>query len=111
MRRGPSHRPKPTNSHVEELIPLSNGSNQGGDDGRTAGIPDPSTASRACGKERRTGTGGVRSVPGWHSGGSACMVDSTVSRDDVWVQSRSGGRDSVRKGKRRSWLRIGKRAG
>ena len=42
MRRGPSHRPKPTNSHVEELIPLSNGSNQGGDDGRTAGIPDPS---------------------------------------------------------------------
>ena len=47
MRRGPSHRPKPTNSHVEELIPLSNGSNQGGDDGRTAGIPDPSKNAEA----------------------------------------------------------------
>src|SRR6478672_1911577 len=110
MRRGPSHRPKPTNSHVEELIPLSNGNNQGGGDGRTAGIPDPSTAARACGKERRTGTVGLRSIPGWHGGGSACMVDGTVNRDDVWVQSRSGGRDSVRKGKRRSRLRLGRRA-
>jgi hypothetical protein len=29
------------------------------------------------------------------------MVDSTLSRDDVWVQSRSGASDSIRKGKLR----------
>jgi hypothetical protein len=42
---------------------------------------------------------------------AACMVDSAVNRDELWVQSRSGASDSIRKGKRRSWLRVGKRAG
>ena len=33
---------------------------------------------------------------------AACMVDSAVNRDELWVQSRSGASDSIRKGKRRS---------
>ena len=36
---------------------------------------------------------------------------STVPSASVWVQSRSGASDSIRKGKLRRWFRVGKRAG
>ena len=37
------------------------------------------------------------SIHGCHGAG-ACMVDSAVNRDELWVQSRSGASDSIRKG-------------
>src|SRR6476619_3553126 len=70
IRRGPSHQPKPTNSHVEELIPLSNGSNQGGDDGRRNSRSLNSCASL---RKRTSNRHGWLTVSSWMAWRRQCV--------------------------------------